>query len=334
MNFYRLIRPLLFQLDAETTHHLALAALAKSTALIPKHHYSDPVTVMGLSFPNRLGLAAGLDKNGEAIRAFDRLGFGHIEIGTVTPRPQAGNDRPRLFRLPEHQALINRMGFNNRGIDYLAHNAAAAKPHIRAILGINIGKNKITPNERALDDYLTAMRGAYPYADYLTINISSPNTQGLRELQHGDILACLLDGIKTEQQRLGIQYGRSVPIAVKIAPDNDADAIHAICTAVRDNGIDAIIAANTTIDKTAVAAHKNGGQEGGLSGAPLTAKSTAILAQIRAELPDIALIAAGGTMSGADYRAKLAAGADLVQIYTGLIYKGPALIKECLTSQS
>lgn len=334
MSLYRLIQPCLFRLDAETAHELTLKTLASAYPLIPKHHYDDPITLMGLTFSNRLGLAAGLDKNGIAIRGFDRLGFGHIEIGTVTPRPQAGNDKPRLFRLPEHRAIINRMGFNNHGIDALIRHASTAKPHINAILGINIGKNKTTPNENALDDYLHAMQLAYPVADYLTINISSPNTEGLRELQHGDDFKTLLTGLKEAQANLHTQHQKYTPIAVKIAPDNDENAIHTICQAIADSEIDAIIATNTTIDKTAVAEHPYGNEIGGLSGAPLTAKATAILQQIRAELPNIPLIAVGGVMNGADYRAKLAAGADLVQIYTGLIYRGPALIHECLAHSS
>ena len=329
MNPYHLARPLLFRLDPEKAHDLTLAALARCPTLMPKMQGGQPVELLGLTFPNRLGLAAGLDKNGVAISAFDRAGLGFIEIGTVTPRPQPGNDRPRLYRLPEHQAIINRMGFNNDGIDALIARVAAT-PRPRAILGINLGKNKNTPNEQALSDYLTGIQKAWAHADYLAINISSPNTAGLRDLQHGAALRTLLTGIKSEQQRLAASTQKHVPIVVKIAPDLDDDALNDLLDTIAVCGIDGIIATNTTLDKSAVAAHPHGGEQGGLSGAPLTAKSTAILTKIRARLPEIPLIAAGGVMNAADMQAKLDAGADLVQIYTGLIYHGPQLIRDCL----
>ena len=311
MNPYDYLRPLLFRLDPERAHDRTLALLARMPVFMPRGTGGKPVELMGLTFPNRLGLAAGLDKNGVAVSAFDRAGFGFIEVGTVTPRPQPGNPRPRLFRLPEHEAIINRMGFNNLGIDALTARLAAT-PKPRALLGINLGKNKDTPNEAALDDYRVSLQKAWAHADYLTINISSPNTAGLRDLQHGAALRDLLAGIKAEQQRLADETARRVPVVVKIAPDLDDAALYA------------------TLDKTAVASHPHGGEQGGLSGAPLTAASTAIVKKIRAHLPQMALIAAGGVMRAADMQAKLDAGADLVQIYSGLIYRGPQLVRDCL----
>ena len=311
MNPYDYLRPLLFRLDPERAHDRTLALLARMPVFMPRGTGGKPVELMGLTFPNRLGLAAGLDKNGVAVSAFDRAGFGFIEVGTVTPRPQPGNPRPRLFRLPEHEAIINRMGFNNLGIDALTARLAAT-PKPRALLGINLGKNKDTPNEAALDDYRIGLQKAWAHADYLTINISSPNTAGLRDLQHGAALRDLLAGIKAEQQRLADETARRVPVVVKIAPDLDDAALYA------------------TLDKTAVASHPHGGEQGGLSGAPLTAASTAIVKKIRAHLPQMALIAAGGVMRAADMQAKLDAGADLVQIYSGLIYRGPQLVRDCL----
>ena len=329
MNPYQYIRPLLFHLDPESAHEKILALLARMPVFMPRGTGGKPVELMGLTFPNRLGLAAGLDKNGVAVSAFDRAGFGFIEVGTVTPRPQPGNPRPRLFRLPEHEAIINRMGFNNLGIDALTARLAAT-PKPRALLGINLGKNKDTPNEAALDDYRIGLQKAWAHADYLAINISSPNTAGLRDLQHGAALRDLLAGIKAEQQRLADETARRVPIVVKIAPDLDDVALHATLDSIAEAGMDGIIATNTTLDKTAVASHPHGGEQGGLSGAPLTAASTAIVKKIRAHLPQMALIAAGGVMRAADMQAKLDAGADLVQIYSGLIYHGPQLVRDCL----
>ena len=329
MNPYDYLRPLLFRLDPERAHDRTLALLARMPVFMPRGTGGKPVELMGLTFPNRLGLAAGLDKNGVAVSAFDRAGFGFIEVGTVTPRPQPGNPRPRLFRLPEHEAIINRMGFNNLGIDALTARLAAT-PKPRALLGINLGKNKDTPNEAALDDYRVGLQKAWAHADYLTINISSPNTAGLRDLQHGAALRDLLAGIKAEQQRLADETARRVPVVVKIAPDLDDVALHATLDSIAEAGMDGIIATNTTLDKTAVASHPHGGEQGGLSGAPLTAASTAIVKKIRAHLPQMALIAAGGVMRAADMQAKLDAGADLVQIYSGLIYHGPQLVRDCL----
>ena len=329
MNPYDYLRPLLFRLDPERAHNRTLALLARMPVFMPRGTGGKPVELMGLTFPNRLGLAAGLDKNGVAVSAFDRAGFGFIEVGTVTPRPQPGNPRPRLFRLPEHEAIINRMGFNNLGIDALTARLATT-PKPRALLGINLGKNKDTPNEAALDDYRIGLQKAWTHADYLTINISSPNTAGLRDLQHGAALRDLLAGIKAEQQRLADETARRVPVVVKIAPDLDDVALHATLDTIAEANMDGIIATNTTLDKSAVASHRYGGEQGGLSGAPLTAASTAIVKKIRAHLPQMALIAAGGVMRAADMRAKLDAGADLVQIYSGLIYHGPQLVRDCL----
>ena len=329
MNPYDYLRPLLFRLDPERAHNRTLALLARMPVFMPRGTGGKPVELMGLTFPNRLGLAAGLDKNGVAVSAFDRAGFGFIEVGTVTPRPQPGNPRPRLFRLPEHEAIINRMGFNTLGIDALTARLATT-PKPRALLGINLGKNKDTPNEAALDDYRVGLQKAWAHADYLAINISSPNTAGLRDLQHGAALRDLLAGIKAEQQRLADETARRVPIVVKIAPDLDDVALHATLDTIAEAGMDGIIATNTTLDKSAVASHRYGGEQGGLSGAPLTAASTAIVKKIRAHLPQMALIAAGGVMRAADMQAKLDAGADLVQIYSGLIYHGPQLVRDCL----
>lgn len=331
-NLYAALRPLLFKLDAEQAHELTLSLLSKYPFFLPHQSCDAPIELMGIRFRNRLGLAAGLDKNGIAIAAFDRMGFGAIEVGTVTPKAQSGNDKPRLFRLPEHQAIINRMGFNNLGVAALVAKVAAIKSQTHATIGINLGKNKLTPNEQALEDYRFGMESAYAYADYLTINISSPNTAGLRDLQHGDALKTLLNGLKQVQADCEKHHQRYVPLVVKIAPDNDEQSLRNICQAIAAAGIDGIIATNTTIDKSSVSTHRYGKEEGGLSGAPLTARSTQILQQIRAELPHIALIAAGGVMSGADFSAKRKAGADMVQIYTGLIYRGPTLIKECLSA--
>ena len=329
MNPYDYLRPLLFRLDPERAHNRTLALLARMPVFMPRGTGGKPVELMGLTFPNRLGLAAGLDKNGIAVSAFDRAGFGFIEVGTVTPRPQPGNPRPRLFRLPEHEAIINRMGFNNLGIDALTARLATT-PKPRALLGINLGKNKDTPNEAALDDYRVGLQKAWAHADYLAINISSPNTAGLRDLQHGAALRDLLAGIKAEQQRLADETARRVPVVVKIAPDLDDVALHATLDTIAEANMDGIIATNTTLDKSAVASHRYGGEQGGLSGAPLTAASTAIVKKIRAHLPQMALIAAGGVMRAADMQAKLDAGADVVQIYSGLVYHGPQLVRDCL----
>lgn len=317
----------LLQLDPETAHDVSLKALSRAPCLLPRLEPAlNPVSLMGLTFNNRLGLAAGLDKNAVALQAFDRLGFSHLEVGTVTPRPQVGNPKPRLFRLPEEQAIINRMGFNNQGVAALVERVKASKSALRAIVGINIGKNKDTPNENAEDDYRIAFQQATEIADYITVNISSPNTQNLRALQEGQALRDLLAALKQEQKAAK----RFVPLVVKIAPDQDPSALGALWQTIGESGVEGLIVSNTTIDKTSVAHHPNGTQEGGLSGKPLTARSTALLKQARSALPNIALIGAGGVMTVDDYRAKLDAGADLVQIYTGFVYHGVDLVKGCL----
>ncbi|MDD1610391.1 MAG: quinone-dependent dihydroorotate dehydrogenase [Methylococcaceae bacterium] len=336
MNLYPLLRPLLFSLDPETAHEVTLKLLqAGQTTGLNKLLYptiaDKPVTVMGLHFKNPVGLAAGLDKNGDYIDALAALGFGFVEIGTVTPRPQAGNPKPRLFRLPEHEAIINRMGFNNLGIDHLLEQVQ--RSHYQGILGINIGKNADTPIENATDDYLIGLRKAYPFASYITINISSPNTKNLRQLQQGDEIKSLLAALKAEQLTLQQQHGRYVPIAVKIAPDlTDEEIIH-IAKLLMKFSIDAVIATNTTIARDAIANHPLANEAGGLSGAPVKDKSTRVVRGLAAELNGkLPIIAAGGILTAEDAQEKLTAGASLVQIYSGLIYRGPELIADIVKS--
>jgi dihydroorotate dehydrogenase len=330
--FYALIRPALFALEPETAHHLTLASLKAlhRAGLRPKAPRSScPRSVMGLTFRNPIGLAAGLDKNGEYIDALAGLGFGFIEVGTVTPRPQPGNPRPRVFRLPHAGALINRMGFNSAGVDALVENVRRST--WRGVLGINIGKNFDTPLDRAAEDYLVCLRKVYALASYVTINISSPNTKGLRSLQESQQLDALLGAICAERDVLANTHGRRVPLALKIAPDLDMSQVSAVAELLRKRGIDAVIATNTTIARESVAGLPHGDEAGGLSGAPLTAKSTEIVAQLTRELgPAVPVIGVGGIMTPADARAKLAAGASLVQIYTGLIYAGPQLVADCV----
>lgn len=332
MNLYPLLRPLLFSLDPETAHEVTLKLLNITQAtgfnkLLYPNIADKPVTVMGLTFKNPVGLAAGLDKNGDYIDALAALGFGFVEIGTVTPRPQAGNPKPRLFRLPEHQAIINRMGFNNLGIDHLLEQVQHS--HYQGILGINIGKNADTPIENATDDYLIGLRKAYPLASYITINISSPNTKNLRQLQQGDEIKSLLAALKAEQLTLEQQHGRYVPIAVKIAPDLTDEEITHIATLLMEFSIDAVIATNTTISRDAVANHPLGQETGGLSGAPVKDKATRVVRGLAAEFNGkLPIIAAGGILTAEDAQEKLAAGASLVQIYSGLIYRGPELIAD------
>lgn len=332
MNAYSFLRPLLFSLAPETAHNLSLNGLdqAAKLGLLRQTLPADPVTVMGIQFPNRVGLAAGLDKDGAHIDGLATMGFGFIEIGTVTPKAQPGNPQPRLFRLPEHGALINRFGFNNLGVDNLVNNVKASQfVKNGGIIGINIGKNASTPIDRANDDYLVALDAAYAHAHYVTINISSPNTQNLRSLQQDDALEALLAGLKDRQQRLTDQYGRYVPLALKIAPDLDDLQIEAIASAVRRHRFDAVIATNTTLERAAVMGDPNAGETGGLSGKPVFEKSTAVLAELRNKLAgELPLIGVGGIASGNDAVAKRDAGAELVQIYTGLIYQGPQLIKD------
>ena len=331
---YGLTRPLLFTLDPERAHALGLKAMeaAYRTGLNPLLTLRPkpmPVQEFGLRFENPVGLAAGMDKNGAHIDALASLGFGFIEIGTTTPRPQAGNPKPRMFRLSEHEAVINRLGFNNEGVDALVRNVERSR--WRGVLGINIGKNKDTPNERAVDDYLHCLERVYPLASYITVNISSPNTAGLRELQEEQALRQLVSRLREAQEKLGAQHGRRVPMLVKIAPDLSDEDIVSCARVLTDLNVDGVIATNTTIDRHAVADHPRAQEIGGLSGRPLYGRSTHVLRRLRTLMPDsIPLIGVGGILSGADAAGKKAAGASLVQIYTGLVYRGPALIAECV----
>lgn len=331
---YPLIRPLLFALDAERAHELTLRliALGDSLGVVPPAPVDGkPVEVMGLHFPNRVGLAAGLDKDGTAVDGLSRLGFGFLEIGTVTPRPQPGNPKPRLFRLPEHQAIINRMGFNNAGVDALLERLASVR--YRGILGVNIGKNFDTPIEKAVDDYLVCLDKAYRHASYVTVNVSSPNTKNLRQLQGISELDGLLAALKSRQTALADKHGRHVPLALKIAPDLEQSQIIDIADALRRHRIDAVIATNTTLGRDGVEASPLAAEAGGLSGGPLFEKSTAVIRSLsRALAGELPIIAAGGITSGERARAKIDAGAALVQIYSGLIYRGPELISECIAA--
>ncbi|MGY1409628.1 MULTISPECIES: quinone-dependent dihydroorotate dehydrogenase [unclassified Luteimonas] len=332
---YGLLRPLLFGLEAERAHRLGLHGLGALQrvglgALLGAQPRPFPTRLLGLTFPNPVGLAAGLDKNGAHIDALFGLGFGFVEIGTVTPRPQAGNPSPRMFRLPRHRALINRLGFNNDGVDALVHNVERAQRR-GGPLGINIGKNKDTPNEEAARDYLHCMERVYPLADYITVNISSPNTAGLRELQEEQALRRLVATLREEQERLGAQHGKRVPMLVKIAPDLSDEDVHACARVLGDLQVDGVIATNTTVSRISVQDHPLSRETGGLSGEPLMNKSTAVLRMLRTRLPEaIPLVGVGGILSGADAVKKMAAGASLVQVYTGLIYRGPGLIGECV----
>ena len=329
---YSLFRPLLFAFKPETAHALSLAALDKAhkLRLLKSAGLPDcPVQVMGLSFPNPVGLAAGMDKNGEHIDALAALGFGFIEIGTVTPRPQPGNPGPRLFRVRRAHAIINRMGFNNRGVDALVENVKRAR--YRGILGINIGKNATTPMARAIDDYLLCLSAVYGHASYVAVNISSPNTENLRELQGADALDGLLAALKARQRELADMHGRYVPIAVKIAPDLSNDQVGTIATLLLRHRVDGVIATNTTLDRDRVVHLRHGQELGGLSGKPLREKSTAVIRRLHATLRDeVPIIGVGGILSANDAEEKIFAGAKLVQIYTGLIYRGPALVSNCV----
>ncbi len=334
---YPFAREALFALDAETAHHLTLDNLKRASAfglakLIVPPIPDDPCVAMGLTFRNPVGLAAGMDKDGAYIDALASFGFGFIEVGTVTPRPQPGNAKPRMFRIREANALVNRMGFNNAGLDAFIANVRASnfRKRRRGILGLNIGKNADTPIERAQDDYLICLAGVYPHADYVTINISSPNTKQLRELQDADQLGTLLSALKKRQAELADQHGRYVPLAVKIAPDLDIAQIGAIADALIAFRVDGVIATNTTLSRDAVAGMQNANEAGGLSGAPLAGASNAVIAALHERLGDtIPIIGVGGVMRGDDARAKRAAGAVLVQVYTGLVYRGPSLVAEC-----
>jgi len=331
---YDYLRPLLFALDAETAHRATLYALGVAQRSNIAHWIARPpddlpVNVFGITFPNPVGLAAGLDKDAEHLDALNTLGFGFIEVGTVTPRPQSGNARPRMFRLPAHEAIINRMGFNNGGVDALVHNVRASRYH--GVLGINIGKNKDTPNEQAADDYLLCLERVYELASYVTVNISSPNTQGLRDLQQEATLHRFISVLREAQERLGAQHGRRKPMLLKIAPDLSEAELDAIADVLLRTGIDGVICTNTTIDRSAVAGDPRAGETGGLSGKPLFAHATAVLAGMRQRLGGrIPLVGVGGILDGSDAVEKLDAGASLVQLYSGLVYRGPRLVNECV----
>ncbi|HEU5293981.1 MAG TPA: quinone-dependent dihydroorotate dehydrogenase [Burkholderiaceae bacterium] len=334
---YALTRPFLFGLDAERAHELTLDAIAALQGtplqrLWSQPRVDDPITLAGLHFPNRIGLAAGLDKNGRCIDGFGAMGFGFVEVGTVTPQPQPGNPRPRLFRLPRAKALINRLGFNNEGLSSFIENVARSRT-FRArggVLGLNIGKNAGTPIERASDDYQAALDGVYPHADYVTVNVSSPNTKDLRSLQGDAALDALLSALVSRRAKLARQHGRRVPLFLKLAPDLDDAALRLIAVTVKRHGIDGVIATNTTVARDAVRGLAHADEAGGLSGAPVFAASNRVIGVLRGELGrKVPIVGVGGVLSGADACAKLDAGADLVQIYTGLIYKGPALVAEC-----
>ncbi len=331
---YTLARQLLFKLSPETSHDLSLDLIGAGgrlglNGLLTKAPASLPVTVMGLEFANPVGLAAGLDKNGAAIDGFAQLGFGFVEIGTVTPRPQPGNPKPRLFRLPQAEAIINRMGFNNLGVDHLINRVQAAK--YRGVLGINIGKNFDTPVERAVDDYLICLGKVYDHASYITVNVSSPNTPGLRSLQFGDSLKQLLEALAQRREQLAGERGKRVPLAIKIAPDMSDEETAQVAAALIESGMDAVIATNTTLGREGVEGLPYGDEAGGLSGAPVLEKSTHIVKVLSAELGGkLPIIAAGGITEGKHAAQKIAAGASLVQIYSGFIYKGPALIREAV----
>ncbi|MCM0043624.1 MAG: quinone-dependent dihydroorotate dehydrogenase [Burkholderiaceae bacterium] len=333
---YSLARPLLFSLDPESAHNLTLPALRTAARLglaqwLPRPA-PDPRTVMGLRFPNPVGLAAGLDKDGAYIDGLAALGFGFIEVGTVTPRPQPGNPQPRMFRLPAADALINRMGFNNGGVDAFVRNVQASRfyQEQQGILGLNIGKNADTPIARATDDYLACLDKVYPYAAYVTVNISSPNTKNLRQLQQASELDDLLFRLKQSQAKLADRHARYVPVVLKIAPDLDDEQVKAIAGALVRHKIDGVIATNTTITRDAVQGLPHAQETGGLSGAPVRDLSTQVIAALHRELGGaLPVIGVGGILSGADAKAKTDAGASLVQLYTGLIYRGPALVREC-----
>lgn len=333
---YPLFRPALFSMDAEDAHHFTLNNLLRAKRMglagcIGNTIADDPRTVMGVRFPNPVGLAAGLDKDGAYIDGLAAFGFGFIEVGTVTPRPQAGNPRPRMFRLPQADALINRMGFNNGGVDAFIANVNASRWKAEGgVLGLNIGKNADTPIEHAVDDYLHCLERVYPHASYVTVNISSPNTKNLRQLQGASELDHLLSTLKDAQQRLADKYKRYVPLALKIAPDLDADQIGNIGDALVRHRIDGVIATNTTIARDAVKGLPHGEEAGGLSGRPVFESSTRVVKSLRAVVGDaVPIVGVGGIFSGADAQAKIAAGAQLVQVYSGLIYRGPVLVKEC-----
>jgi dihydroorotate dehydrogenase len=332
MNIYQLAKPLLFKLDAEFAHDIALRSLKLSEkigalSLYPPAPTCTPRQVMGITFANPVGLAAGLDKNGTVIDGMAKLGFGFIEVGTVTPREQPGNSKPRLFRVTQAQGIINRFGFNNLGVDNLVENVKAAS--FDGVLGINIGKNFDTPNERAVHDYLLCMQKVYEYSSYITVNISSPNTKNLRDLQAADALSSLLGSLKLEQTKLAQQHGKYVPITLKIAPDLDENQVIEIANLLMRHQIDGVIATNTTLAREPVKGMKNAQETGGLSGAPVRNQSTVVIQQLSNQLKDaLPIIGVGGILSGEDAAEKIAVGASLVQVYSGLIYKGPGLVHD------
>ncbi|MET3432418.1 dihydroorotate dehydrogenase [Herbaspirillum seropedicae] len=335
---YALARPLLFSLEPETAHHLVLPALRCAaryslTDFLGRRPAADPRTVMGITFPNPVGMAAGLDKDGAYIDGLAALGFGFIEVGTVTPRAQPGNPLPRMFRLPAASAVINRMGFNNGGVDAFVANVQSSRfyQERQGVLGLNIGKNADTPIERAAEDYVHCLEKVYPYASYVTVNISSPNTKNLRQLQGASELDALLSQLKSAQRRLADRHGRYVPVALKIAPDMDMEQVKNVADALLRHQIDGVIATNTTITRDAVKGMPHGEEAGGLSGKPVLELSNQVIRGLKAEVGDaLPIIGVGGIFSGADARAKIDAGASLVQLYTGLIYQGPALVRECV----
>ena len=329
---YSLARNALFLLPPETAHEISLDLIGCGERLGLNQYWGrkvadNPVKVMGLNFPNPVGLAAGLDKNGDYFNGLGGLGFGFVEVGTVTPRPQPGNPKPRLFRLPEHQAIINRMGFNNLGVDHLVERVKRRRYH--GVLGINIGKNFDTPVDQAVNAYLICMRQVYNHADYITVNLSSPNTPGLRELQFGESLTWLLRRLKNEQQKLADKYGEYVPLAVKVAPDLTENEVADIARILVKQNVDGVIATNTTVSRAGVENHIHAAEAGGLSGAPLAGKSTEVVAAFSRELDGaLPIIGVGGICCGEDAVAKMAAGASLVQLYSGFVYRGPELIRE------
>ncbi len=340
---YALARPFLFGLDPEIAHDLTLASLARTQGTplalaYGSNRIEDPIRLAGLTFPNRVGLAAGLDKNAQCIDGLAAMGFGFVEVGTVTPKAQAGNPKPRMFRLPEAQALINRLGFNNQGLDAFLANVQRSRVRKQAapmplILGLNIGKNATTPIEQAVDDYLICLEGVYPHADYVTVNISSPNTQNLRALQADKALDHLLEALQARREALALQHGKRVPLFVKIAPDLDEAQVAVIAATLKRHAMDGVVATNTTLSRDAVKGLHHAEEAGGLSGAPVLEASNRVISQLRAALgPDYPIIGVGGVMSGTDAVSKIEAGADLVQIYTGLIYKGPALVTEAASA--
>ena len=336
--FYSIAQKIMMRIDPEKVHDWVLGFFHKTGNSLFNRFYSqkvksDPIEVMGITFPNCVGLAAGLDKDGEAIDAFHKMGFGHIEVGTVTPKPQPGNPKPRMFRVKEEEAIINRMGFNNKGVDNLVENLKARRSNI--LVGVNIGKNKDTPLDEGKNDYLMCMEKVYPHAAYITVNISSPNTPGLRSLQYGELLNELLSELKVKQSVLTEDHGRYVPLALKIAPDLSEKEIDSIAVSLLENKFDAVIATNTTLDRQGISGLQHAEENGGLSGCPLFHSSTAVIAKLHSKLQKrIPIIGVGGINNAHDAQMKFEAGADLVQIYTGFIYQGPVLIKQIIENQS